>query len=338
MDSYVDASFRMQAACPAPSRTIVGNWVHGLPASATPGPNLDELHELVRFFDRWLKGIANGADEEPPIVWFEREYAEPEPFPDALPGRWRAAAAYPHPAVATHDWAFTGGQLPLVGRLVAVADGGTASDAETVAASDAGAAEAGAAEAGAPRIGPGIDRYRHRPTVGTRAALSWGAGGPPNGLGRDLRPDEALGPTYTSELLETAVEILGVPAVVLHLAVSAPVATAVVHLTDVTPDGTSAQVSAGVLNLTHRHSHADPEPLEPGRLPLHARPPDPGFGRIIGLAGRLAVALRRDLRAPPRPGCADTPDPARRPAGGWHGRRAGPGVQDDPARRAAGRR
>ena len=35
-----------------------GNWVHGLPASATPGPNLDELHELVRFFDRWLKGDA----------------------------------------------------------------------------------------------------------------------------------------------------------------------------------------------------------------------------------------------------------------------------------------
>ncbi|HEV7604999.1 MAG TPA: CocE/NonD family hydrolase, partial [Candidatus Limnocylindrales bacterium] len=75
MDSYVDAALRMQAACSAPSRTIVGNWVHGLPSSATPGPNLDELHEIVRFFDRWLKGIPNGADEEPAIVWFEREYA-----------------------------------------------------------------------------------------------------------------------------------------------------------------------------------------------------------------------------------------------------------------------
>ena len=41
MDSYVDAALRMQAACRAPSRTIVGNWVHGLPSSATPGPNLD---------------------------------------------------------------------------------------------------------------------------------------------------------------------------------------------------------------------------------------------------------------------------------------------------------
>ena len=281
MDSYVDAAFRMQAACPAPSRTIVGNWVHGLPASATPGPNLDELHELVRFFDRWLKGIANGADEEPAIVWFEREYAEPEPFPDALPGRWRAATAYPHPAVANRDWAFTGGDLPLVGRLVPAVDAGA------VAAPDGGVAPDG----GAPPMGPGIDRYRHRPTVGTRAALSWGAGGPPNGLGRDLRPDEALGPTYTSEPLETAVEILGVPAVVLHLAVSAPVATAVVRLTDVAPDGTSAQVSAGILNLTHRHSHAEPEPLEPGRLEairVQLRPA--GYRFLPGHRIRVSVA------------------------------------------------
>jgi len=237
MDSYVDAALRMQAACSAPSRTIVGNWVHDLPDVATPGPNLDDLHELVRFFDRWLKGIRNGADEEPAITWFEREYAEPEPFPAGWPGRWRAATAYPHPATVATEWRFRGGSLPLVGRLAAGGDDAVA----------------------------GVDVYRHRPTVGTRAALSWGAGGAPNGLGRDMRPDESLGPTYTSEPLESAVEILGVPEVILHLSVSAPVATAVVRLTDVAPDGTSAQVTAGILNLTHRRSHVAPEALEPGR-------------------------------------------------------------------------
>ena len=72
--------------------------------------------------------------------------------------------------------------------------------------------------------------------------MSWGAGGPPNGLARDLRPDESAGPTYTSPELAGAVEILGVPEVILHLAVSAPIATAVVRLTDVAPDGTSYQV------------------------------------------------------------------------------------------------
>jgi hypothetical protein len=247
MDSYVDAALRMQSRCSAPSRTIVGNWVHGLPASATPGPNVDELHELVRFFDRWLKGIANGADEEAPITWFEREYAEPEPFPASLPGRWRAAGGYPHPAAETRAWLFDGGSLPLVGRLLGATDGD------------------GSDWAGTPPI-PGTDVYRHRATVGTRASLSWGAGSPPNGLARDLRPDESLGPTYTSDPLPTPLSILGVPVVVLHLAVSAPVATAVARLTDVAPDGTSAQVSAGILNLTHRRSHDHPEPLEPGSV------------------------------------------------------------------------
>jgi uncharacterized protein len=241
MDSYVDAAFRMQASCAAPSRTLVGNWVHTLPHDATPGPALDELHEFARFFDRWLKGIDNGVMDEPAVVWFERDYADPEPFPVELPGRWRAAAAYPHPNVEEHSWRFAAGTLPLAGRLVGGADGDGSN-------------------------GGGSDRFPHRPTVGTRASLSWGAGGAPNGLGRDLRPDESLGPTWTSPPLDEDVAILGVPEVVLHLAASAPVATAVVRLTDVAPDGTSAQVSAGILNLTHRHSHAAPEPLVPGRV------------------------------------------------------------------------
>ena len=252
-DAYVDAAFRMQARCTAPHRTLVGNWVHGWPSSATPGPNLDELHEVARFFDRWLKGEANGLDDEPPVVWFERDYAEPEPYPAEWPGRWRAAAAFPHPAAHDVAWRFDGGMLPLVGRLVAGGAGG---------AGDDGAGDDDAAEPS----GAGIDRYRHRPALGTKAGLSWGAGGEPNGLARDLRPDESLGPTYTSEPLTEPVSLLGEPVVILHLAVDAPVATAVVRLTDVAPDGTSAWVSAGILNLTHRRSDTDPEPMVPGRV------------------------------------------------------------------------
>ena len=273
MDAYVDAAFRMQKSLAAPSRTIVGNWVHGLPSSATPGPNLDELHEMVRFFDRWLKGIENGADAEPAITWFEREYAEPEPFPETLPGRWRAASAYPHPAVERRDWVFAGGALPLAGGLKEVPVG------------------AAATTAGEDRDAHGVDRYRHRPTVGTRAALSWGAGGPPNGLARDLRPDEAFGPTYTSAPLDDALEILGVPEVLLHLSASSPVATVVVRLTDVAPDGTSAQVSAGILNLTHRLSHDHPGPLEPGRVEtirVELRPA--GYRFLPGHRIRVSVA------------------------------------------------
>jgi uncharacterized protein len=239
MDSYVDAALRMQALCTAPSRTIVGNWVHEMPADATPGPNLDELHEMVRFFDRWLRG--SGVDErpDPPLTWFERDYAAPEPFPTAWPGRWRSAEAFPHPQVEPRAWAFAPGSLPLAGRLV----GGGAAPGDAF-----------------------VERYHHRATTGTQGSLSWGAGSAPNGLARDLRPDESFGPVFTSDPLDDPLSILGFPEVVVHLAVSAPVATAVVRLADVAPDGTSAQVTAGILNLTHRRSHEHPEPLEPGRV------------------------------------------------------------------------
>ena len=96
MDSYVDAALRMQAGCSAPIHTVVGSWVHGLPSSATPGPNVDELHELVRFFDRWLKGIPNGVDTEPADrlvrTRLRRPGAVPRSAPRPMAGRERLSA------------------------------------------------------------------------------------------------------------------------------------------------------------------------------------------------------------------------------------------------------
>jgi hypothetical protein len=258
-DSYVDPAFRMQARCPAPSHTLVGPWVHTWPHDAEPGPNLDELHEIARFFDRHLRGIDNGWEAEPPLVWFEREFAPPDPFPRQVPGRWRAAMAYPHPSAAMSAWRLGAATL----RPAVALDPGT----------------------------PGVDVFRHRPTTGTRGPLSWGAGGAPNGLARDLRQDEDAGPTYTSAPLEEALEILGVPEVVVHLEVDAPVATLSVRLSDVAPDGSVALVSAGVLNLTHRRSHVEPEPLVPGRIeetrvPLRTA----GYRWLPGHRLRVAIA------------------------------------------------
>ena len=58
----------------APRKGLIGNWVHSFPDSAYPGPNLDWLHEMTRFFDYWLKGIDNGVMDEPPLTIFLREY------------------------------------------------------------------------------------------------------------------------------------------------------------------------------------------------------------------------------------------------------------------------
>jgi putative CocE/NonD family hydrolase len=226
-DSYVDPVFRVQQHCRnAAVRTLVGNWVHSYPDDAYPGPNLDWLHELVRFFDRYLKEIPNGWEAEPALVWFEREYADPEPFPAAWPGRWRAAACFPVP-----------GTTPVELLLGA----GILTDE--------------------PEPATGMAALDHRATVGTCGPLSWGAGWHPNGLARDLRPDEARGLTWTSRALEAPLAVIGVPVAVLHLTATMPVATCAVRLSEVAPDGTSSLVAQGVLNLTHRLSDTDPSPM-----------------------------------------------------------------------------
>ncbi len=57
---------------------------------------------------------------------------------------------------------------------------------------------------------------------------------------------------------------MGHPRVELMVASSAPVAFVSAKLCDVFPDGTSALVTRGLLNLAHRGSREHPSPLEPG--------------------------------------------------------------------------
>lgn len=250
-DNYPNAVLRMQEKCRhAPRKGLIGPWSHSLPDHAYPGPNLDWLHELVRFFDYWLKDIQNGVMDEPTITLFLREYTEPEPFPKLFNGHWRSEAAYP---------------IEQMERQVFYLEG------TLLRAEEQGSGRAGENSAPLPPCPPahdtpGMDAYPHRPTLGTQAALCWGAGGEPAGLARDLRSDEALSLTYTSQVLSEPLDIIGFPEAILHLSCDAPVAHVVVRLTDVAPDGTSSWVTTGVLNLSHREGHQRPKPLTPGEV------------------------------------------------------------------------
>jgi uncharacterized protein len=101
-------------------------------------------------------------------------------------------------------------------------------------------------------------------SCGTEAGV-WTAEGQSADLPGDQRRDDALSLALDSEPLAEPLEILGFPKVTLELAVDRPNALVAVRLCDVFPDGTSALVTRGLLNLTHRESHEHPAPLEPGR-------------------------------------------------------------------------
>jgi predicted acyl esterase len=111
---------------------------------------------------------------------------------------------------------------------------------------------------GAPRELLGVQ------SCGTEAG-AWTAEGQSADLAGDQRPDDAVSLAFDSEPLADPLELLGLPEVTLELAVDRPWALAAVRLCDVAPDGTSALVTRGLLNLTHREGHDRVEPLEAGR-------------------------------------------------------------------------
>ncbi|MGN6379564.1 MAG: CocE/NonD family hydrolase [Gaiellales bacterium] len=112
--------------------------------------------------------------------------------------------------------------------------------------------------------GDGPDILEVRPDTGATAWISCAAA-MPWGQPDDQRPDELHSLSYTWPALEGELEILGHPRLRVTVAADVPVAQLSAKLCDVFEDGTSALVTRGLLNLTHRDSRETPLPLEPGR-------------------------------------------------------------------------
>ena len=70
---------------------------------------------------------------------------------------------------------------------------------------------------------------------------------------------------FETEPLADGVEILGFPILRARVTCDVPHANLAAVLSMVAPDGSARLVSFGILNLTHRDSHADPKPLPIGQ-------------------------------------------------------------------------
>ena len=219
-DLYRNSALRLIEHLDVPKRLLMGPWSHMNPIDSVPGPRIDHVRELIRWFDRWLRGVENGIDLEPPIVFFARRTTPPEPDLDAFLGEWRHEPKWPPARSRPHVL-----ELPRDG-------------------------------------GHGEDTLAVRGDVGVMGHIR-GTYYPPYGLALDQRPDELHSLVYDWPV-PADLEILGWPVLELTVRSSHPVAFAAARLSEVLPDGTSALVSRGILNLTHRDSHTDPEPVTPG--------------------------------------------------------------------------
>jgi len=225
-DGYRNNTLRTFEALTCPKRLLIGPWAHASTETSSPGPNHDILPEQIRWWDRWLKGIDNGVDREPPIMLFAQRSTLPEPNRREVRGAWRFEPTWP----ATR----------LRRRSLALA------------------------EAEVNRAGTGPDVLEVRADVGWTAWISC-AGTLPWGQSDDQRPDEIHSLTYTWAPLPEELEILGHARVRVAVSSTAPVAYLSAKLCDVFPDGTSSLVTRGMANLTHRDSREEPSVLEPGR-------------------------------------------------------------------------
>lgn len=225
-DGYKNISLRAMANLRCPRRLLFGPWSHAPTETCLPGPNADIVPQMARWWDRWLKGLDNGVDREPPIALFARRPTKPAPDLARLNGEWRFEPGWPLERSVDEPMRLDEAQTP--GRGAAPTD-----DLEV------------------------------RGDVGWTAWISC-AGGLPWGQPMDQRPDEAYSLGYEWGPLDREVEILGYPRVEVTVASSAPVAYLSAKLCDVFPDGTSALVTRGLLNLTHRGSREEPSRLEPG--------------------------------------------------------------------------
>jgi uncharacterized protein len=255
-DGYVNAMWRMYAELNCPKKLLVGPWVHQRPHVSTPGPRINHFDEMARFFAATVRPDPQ-ALEGPPVVVYMQEYAPPQRTMDATPGHWRSGT----------DFA-PRGDLPWTLYL---ADDGTLE-------SDSPAAQTAQA----------VD-FDYEPTVGLQNGY-WSAGGMSFYLADDQRADEAHSLNFTTAPLEQRTALLGGPEVVLFAESSARVATFVVKLSDVAPDGKSALITDGSLNGTRRNSLETPEDMQPGEVYELNIPLQP-TGWIVEAGHRLRLSI-----------------------------------------------
>ena len=228
-DGYSNAIPRMLAGLPGPKKGLIGPWAHAYPNRAQPGPQIGFLQEALRWWDRWLKGLDNGIMEEPMLrAWMQDSVRPATTYPER-PGRWVAESAWPPK-----------GREPLVlhlsGRTLAQVEG--RKETQIVASS----------------LSTGV-------TFG-----EWCPYGLAGELPADQRPDDGRSVCFDTAPLSEHIEIFGAPVLSFALSADKPSAMIAARLEDVAPDGSSTLVTYGLLNLTHRDGHEQPEALVPGQI------------------------------------------------------------------------
>ena len=281
-DAYVNAPPALAANLSAPAKALIGPWEHKYPHIARIAP-ADFHGEVIGWFDRWLKGMRNGAESLPAYRAFIGEHGEtPSSLYGPRSGRWVGEAAWPSPNVSPRTLhlrmspgtpsrrrAESSGveSRPLppgAGEMPAAPHSMSKPEWSEVPSPDPSAGTLSAE----PGTGERVVSTPHH--VGIAAACFCPGMRIDSELAADQAPDDAASVCFDTDALETPLELLGRPVVEVAFSADRPVAQLCFRLCDVAPGGESLRITYRAFNLTHHAGAEQPAALEPGRT-CHAR-------------------------------------------------------------------
>lgn len=227
-DPYVNAPPALAANLDAPRKALLGPWEHKYPHIARIGP-ADFHGEVLRWFDRWLKGAPNGAEDLPALRAFVQEHDPPSPEYAARSGRWIGEAEWPSANVS---------ELALY--------------------------PSGAGLGRAPGAG---ERRVSTPLEVGGAAGCWCPGMRVGGeIAGDQAGDDALSVLFDTPPLEAPLELLGRAVLEVAFTADRPAAQLCARLCDAGPDGVSRRIAWRAVNLALGADGRTAAPLRPGRV------------------------------------------------------------------------
>ena len=244
-------------------KLVMGPWFHGGLAG------IDMPAEYLRWYDHFLKDIDNGVLEEEAIHYWTL---------NAAPGtEWRATNEWPLAGEQRTSFYFCPGPSTSINS---VNDG---------------------LLSGEPAGNDGHDEYTvdYTTSSGVDNRWTWTMGGgvlaegvkPPHFYPYpDMGENDGKGLTYTTNLLDAALEITGHPVVHLWVKSTAQDGDFFVYLEDIEPDGRSAYVSEGQLRASHRRL-SDP-PYDRMGLPYHRSYAEDMLDLVPGEVAELVFDLQ----------------------------------------------
>ncbi|MEH6359281.1 MAG: CocE/NonD family hydrolase [Amylibacter sp.] len=223
-DGYRNTISHLVENLSAPVKGIVGPWIHKYPHIAAPKPAIGFLQEAKRWWDHWLKDIDTGVDKDPDYRAYLMDSVAPERWFDERPGCW----------ISEQDWPAN----TIKKKTLYLAQGATLSENQ----SDFHVRVSSPHDCGA--------------AAGEYFSAEYDAELPDN-----QSRDDAGSACFDSEELGAPIDIVGAPCIHMRLSCDKPLGQITVRLCDLRPDGTSALITYGHLNLTHRDSHECPSEI-----------------------------------------------------------------------------